>query len=67
MFKKDKYHNCFKPFVQTTPKVQNKHGQKNNQKNRQEKLQEVIKMLEYFGWEQQNIEILRDSWFDLED
>ena len=63
MFKKDKYHNCFKPFVQTTPRVQNKNGQK----NKQDKLQEVIKMLEYFGWEQKNIEILRNSWFDLED
>jgi hypothetical protein len=68
MFKKDKYHNCFKPFVQTTQKLPNKKKQKNKPESESHnKLQNIIEMLECLGWEKKNIEVLRNSWFDLED
>jgi hypothetical protein len=69
--KKDKYHNCFKPFVPMvkSDKKKNKHKKKNKIQNKtsQEKLQDVITMLRFFGWDEENIQNLARDWFELED
>lgn len=71
MMKKDKYHNCFKPFVPVvkSDKKKNKHKKKNKiqKKTPQEKLQDVIEMLRFFGWDEESIQNLARDWFELED
>lgn len=71
MMKKDKYHNCFKPFIPmvNSDKKKKKHKKKNIIQNKtpQEKLQDVIEMLRFFGWDEENIQSLARDWFELED
>ena len=78
MIKKDKYHNCFKPFIPNfqDKKKKKKHKNKNKSnhfesnlivKTPQEKLNEVVEMLRFFGWDEKNIQSLADDWFELED
>ena len=67
MFKRDKYHNCFK--VVNEKSVEKAQKAKKNcilVKSSQEKFEDVVNMITIFGWEQQNIDLLKQNWFTLE-
>lgn len=63
MFKRDKYHNCFK--ITDTNARENKN--KRHKKSAQERWILVEEMLSHFGWSKNNIELLKEDWFDLEE
>jgi hypothetical protein len=65
MFKKDKYHNCFKAIDESFNKGPKK-GKK-HVKNSKERLNDVVFMLQHFGVSTQDIEVIKQNWFLLEE
>ena len=67
MFKRDRYHNCFKAVNEkSVEKTQKAKKNCNLVKSPQEKFEDVVNMIVIFGWEQQNIDLLKQNWFTLE-